>query len=190
MLLGADRVIAIDRYQYRLDMTEKIIGAETLNYEETDIGAELRERSGGRGPDVCIEAVGMEAHSRGPQYLYDQIKQQLRLQTDRPTAVRQAIDTCRKAGTVFVLGVFSGLVDKFPLGQVMNKGLTLRSGQMHGERYIPMLLDRMARGEIKSGHLATHQMSLDEAPRGYELFKNKEDGCVRPVFSPNGARHT
>jgi threonine dehydrogenase-like Zn-dependent dehydrogenase len=122
ILLGAERVIAIDRFEYRLRMTEKHVGAETLNYEQTDVGAELRERSGGRGPDVCIEAVGLEAHSPGPEYLYDQVKQRLRLQTDRPTAVREAIYNCRKGGTVFVLGVFGGLVDKFPLGAVMNKG--------------------------------------------------------------------
>src|SRR6266545_5009802 len=161
------------------------MGAETLNYEQTDIGGELRERTGGRGPDVCIEAVGMEAHSAGPQYLYDQVKQQLRLETDRPAAVREAIYHCRKGGSVFVLGVFGGLVDKFPLGALMNKGLTLRSAQMHGHRYIPMLLDRMARGELVTEHLATHTMPLDDGPQGYKMFKEKLDGCVRSVFLPN-----
>jgi len=184
-LLGAERVIVIDRYDYRLAMTERYIGAETLNYEQTDIGGELRERTGGRGPDVCIEAVGMEAHSAGPQYLYDQVKQQLRLETDRPAAVREAIYHCRKGGSVFVLGVFGGLVDKFPLGALMNKGLTLRSAQMHGHRYIPMLLDRMARGELVTEHLASHTMPLDDGPQGYKMFKEKLDGCVRSVFLPN-----
>jgi threonine dehydrogenase-like Zn-dependent dehydrogenase len=186
MLLGAERVIVIDRYDYRLRMVEKIIGAETLNYESTDVQGELRERSGGRGPDVCIEAVGMEAHSPGPQFAYDQLKQQLRLQSDRPTAVREAVYACRKAGTVFILGVFGGFVDKFPLGAAMNKGLTLRGAQMHGQRYIPMLLERMARGELVTEHLATHVMPLAEGARGYKIFKDKEDECVRSVFLPNG----
>jgi threonine dehydrogenase-like Zn-dependent dehydrogenase len=184
MLLGAERVIVIDRFDYRLGMTERYVGAETINYTRTSVEAELRERTGGRGPDVCIEAVGMEAHSTGPQYLYDQVKQQLRLQQDRPTAVREAIHACRKGGTVFVLGVFAGLVDKFPLGALMNKGLTLRSAQMHGQRYIPMLLDRMARDELVTEHLATHVLPLDDGPDGYRVFKDKQDDCVRSVFTP------
>jgi threonine dehydrogenase-like Zn-dependent dehydrogenase len=188
MLLGAERVISIDRYDYRLRMTEQHIGAETVNYEQTDVGAELRERTGGRGPDVCIEAVGMEAHGPGPQFLYDQVKQQLRLETDRPIAVREAIHACRKGGSVFILGVFAGLVDKFPLGAVMNKGLTVRSAQQHGQRYIPMLLDRMQRGELTTEHLATHRLPLGEAPWGYEMFKEKLDDCVRAVFQPDGRR--
>jgi len=184
MLLGAERVIVIDRFDYRLEMTERHIGAETLNYERTDIDAELRERTGGRGPDVCIEAVGMEAHGTGPQYLYDQVKHWTRMETDRPIAVREAIMCCRKAGTVVVLGVFVGFVDKFPLGAVMNKGLTLRSAQQHGQRYIPMLLERMERGELTTEHLATHVMPLDQGARGYEIFQKKLDGCVRAVFQP------
>jgi threonine dehydrogenase-like Zn-dependent dehydrogenase len=185
VLLGADRVIVIDRFDYRLRQAATFAGAETLNYEYTDIGQELRERTGGRGPDVCIEAVGMEAHSSGPQFPYDQIKQQLRLQTDRPAALREAIHACRKGGSVFVLGVFAGAVDKFPLGAMMNKGLTVRGAQMHGQRYIPMLLERMARDELVTEHLATHVMPLDDAPEGYRIFKNKEDDCVRSVFLPN-----
>jgi threonine dehydrogenase-like Zn-dependent dehydrogenase len=185
MLLGAERVIVIDRFDYRLRMTEQHIGAETLNYEQTDVGGELLERTGGRGPDVCIEAVGLEAHGAGPQYMYDQVKQQLRLETDRPIAVREAIYNCRKGGSVFVLGVFAGLVDKFPLGALMNKGLTLRSAQQHGQRYIPMLLERMERGELVTEHLATHTLPLDQGPAGYRMFKEKLDGCVRSVFLPN-----
>jgi threonine dehydrogenase-like Zn-dependent dehydrogenase len=185
MLLGAERVLAIDRIPERLAMTERYVGCETINYQQTNIAAELLERSGGRGPDVCIEAVGMEAHSPGPQYLYDQAKQQLRLETGRPTAVREAIYNCRKGGTVVVLGVFAGAVDKFPLGAVMNKGLTLRAAQQHGQRYIPMLLERMQQGELVTEHLATHVMPLEDAPRGYELFKDKRDGCVRAVFTPS-----
>jgi threonine dehydrogenase-like Zn-dependent dehydrogenase len=186
VLLGADRVMVIDRYDNRLSQAEKYAGAETLNYERTSVEAELREFSGGRGPDVCIEAVGMEAHTPGPQFLYDQVKQQLRMQTDRPAAVRDAIHACRKGGSVFVLGVYAGFVDKFPLGALMNKGLTVRGAQMHGQRYIPMLLDRMARGELVTEHLATHTMPLADGPEGYRMFKNKEDDCVRAVFLPNG----
>ncbi|MFC7920903.1 zinc-dependent alcohol dehydrogenase [Streptomyces cinereoruber] len=184
MLLGAERVFSIDRLSERLAMTERFIGSETLDYTATDVAAELRERTGGRGPDVCIEAVGMEAHSDGLVHLYDQVKQQLRLQTDRPTAVRQAVHACRKAGTVFVLGVFTGLVDKFPLGAVVNKGLTVRGAQMHGQRYVPMLLDRLAAGELRTSHLATHTVTLDEAPKAYDMFKHKTDGCVRAVIRP------
>ncbi|MFB4313933.1 zinc-dependent alcohol dehydrogenase [Actinomadura sp. 21ATH] len=184
MLLGAERVISIDRIPERLAMTREHIGSETIDYTATDVGAELRERTGGRGPDVCIEAVGMEAHTAGPQHWYDQAKQQLRMQTDRSSAVREAIYACRKGGSVFVLGVFAGAADKFPLGALMNKGLTLRGAQMHGQRYIPMLLDRVAAGELSTRHLATHQLSLDQAPRGYDLFKHKKDGCVRAIFRP------
>jgi threonine dehydrogenase-like Zn-dependent dehydrogenase len=185
ILLGADKVIAIDRYKYRMDMMRDEIGAEVINYETTDVVAELRERSGGRGPDVCIEAVGLESHSPLPTYRLEQLKQQTRvLQTDRGHSIREAIIACRKGGTVFDLGVFVGLVDKFPLGALMNKGLTLRGAQQHGERYIPMLLERMATGELKTAHLITHQLSLEDGARGYDLFKNKKDNCVRAVFQP------
>jgi threonine dehydrogenase-like Zn-dependent dehydrogenase len=185
-LLGAEKVVVIDRLENRLAMTEKQVGVDVLNYEKVNIGDALLEYTGGRGPDVCIEAVGMEAHTDGPQHVYDQVKQQLRLQTDRPIAVREAIYNCRKGGSVFVLGVFAGFVDKFPLGAMMNKGLTVRGAQMHAPRYLSMILERMARGEIVPEYLATHVMPLDEAPHGYDIFKNKEDNCVRAVFLPNG----
>jgi threonine dehydrogenase-like Zn-dependent dehydrogenase len=184
VLLGAERVVVIDRFTERLAQVRNHIGAETLDYASTEILPELRELTGGRGPDVCIEAVGMEAHRNRIDGAFDQIKQQLRLETDRPTAVREAIMAAKKGGSVFVLGVFGGFVDKFPLGAVMNKGLTLRSAQQHGQRYIPMLLQRMAAGELKSEHLATHVMPLSEASKGYTMFKNKTDGCVRAVFRP------
>jgi threonine dehydrogenase-like Zn-dependent dehydrogenase len=185
-LLGAEKVVVIDRLENRLAMTEKHVGVDVLNYEKVNIGDALLEYTGGRGPDVCIEAVGMEAHTNGPQHVYDQVKQQLRLQTDRPIAVREAIYNARKGGSVFVLGVFAGFVDKFPLGAMMNKGLTVRGAQMHAPRYLPMIMERMARGEIVTEYLATHVMPLDEAPHGYDIFKNKEDNCVRAVFLPNG----
>ncbi|XVQ86076.1 zinc-dependent alcohol dehydrogenase [Microbispora siamensis] len=184
LLLGAERVIAIDRYPERLAMTARHVGCEVIDYTSTDVTAELRERTGGRGPDVCVEAVGMEADSTGIQRVYDGIKQQLRLEQDRPIAVREAIHACRKGGSVFVLGVFAGFVDKFPLGALMNKGLTLRGAQQHGQRYIPKLLDLIAKGDLKPSYLATHTMTLDEGPKGYDMFKHKKDGCVRAVFRP------
>ncbi|MCO8276880.1 alcohol dehydrogenase catalytic domain-containing protein [Actinoplanes sp. TRM 88003] len=159
-LLGADRVLVIDRYDNRLRQVEKHIGAETINYERTDVVATLLDRSGGRGPDVCLEAVG------------------------RPGTVGEAVTACRKGGSVFVLGLFAGLVDRFPLGAISVKGLTVRSARMHGQRYIPMLLQRMAKGELTTEHLATHVMPLEEAPEGYRLFRTREDGCVRAVFRP------
>ncbi|MGV9281822.1 zinc-dependent alcohol dehydrogenase [Streptomyces sp. NPDC003730] len=184
MLLGAERVIAIDRFPERLAMTAEHVGCETIDYTQTDVGGELLERSGGRGSDVCIEAVGMEAHTDGPVNLYDKAKQQLRLESDRPSALREAIYHCRKGGSVFCLGVFGGLIDKFPMGALLNKGLTLRGAQQMGQNYIPMLLERIAAGELKTDHLMTHPMSLDEGPKGYDMFKNKKDGCVRAVLQP------
>ena len=184
MLLGAERVIVIDRLAERLSSAARHVGCEVLDYSATSVSAELMEATAGRGVDVAIEAVGMEAHGRGLSYAYDQVKQQLRLQTDRPTAVREAIYNTRKGGTVFVLGVFALAVDKFPLGAVLNKGLTVRGAQMHGQRYIPMLLDRMERGELVTEHLATHVMPLEQGPEGYRMFKEKEDGCLRAVFTP------
>jgi threonine dehydrogenase-like Zn-dependent dehydrogenase len=187
MLMGAERVVVIDRLPERLHQVQRHIGAETLDYTRDDVVAELKERTGGRGPDVCIEAVGMEAHTPGPQYLYDKVKQQLRLQSDRPPALREAIYACRKGGSLFVLGVFGAVIDKFPMGALMNKGMTLRGAQQHGHRYIPRILEHIAAGELSTEHLATHVMSLDEGPRGYRMFKEKQDGCVRAVFRPDGA---
>jgi threonine dehydrogenase-like Zn-dependent dehydrogenase len=186
MLRGAERVVVIDRLANRLAQVRTHVGAETLDHSRVDVPAALREMTGGRGPDVCIEAVGMEAHAKGVVHLVDQVKQQLRLQTDRPGAVREAIYACRKGGTVFTLGVFGGFVDSFPLGAVMNKALTLRGAQQHGHRYIPEILERMSRDEVRTEHLATHVMPLDDGPKGYRMFKEKEDGCVRSVFRLDG----
>jgi Zn-dependent alcohol dehydrogenase len=149
-------------------------------------GCRSPTRSPSRSPDGLDDTTALFASDSAPTgwMSAEQAKQLLRLETDRPHALRQAILACRKGGTVFVLGVFAGMVDKFPMGALMNKGLTLRSAQQHGERYIPMLLERMASGELRTAHLATHPMPLDEGPRGYELFKHKQDGCVRSVFQP------
>jgi len=183
-LMGAERVIAIDRLPERLAMAAEHADVETLNYEDTDSVLEaLREMTGGRGPDKCIEAVGMESHGTGAQYAYDRAKQALHLHTDRADPLREAIVACRKGGIVSVLGVY-GLLDKFPMGVVMNKGLTIRSAQQHGQRYVTTLLEHAQRGELRTSHLCTHELPLEEAPHGYELFKHKQDGCVRAVFRP------
>jgi threonine dehydrogenase-like Zn-dependent dehydrogenase len=183
-LMGAERVIAIDRFPERLRMASENAGAETIDYTAVDsVVGELKAMTGGRGPDACIDAVGMEAHGTGMEHTYDRVKQSLRLHTDRATALRQAIRACRKGGTLSVLGVY-GLTDKFPMGVIMNKGLTVRSAQQHGQRYVPQLLEHAAEGDLDPSYLATHEFSLEESPRGYELFKEKEDGCVRAVFTP------
>ncbi len=184
MLMGAGRVIAIDRLPERLALARDKVGAETIDYTDSDSTLEqLREMTGGRGPDACIEAVGMEAHGTGPQYAYDRVKQALHLQTDRGSALREAIVACRKGGTLSVVGVY-GAIDKFPLGVIINKGLTMRAAQQHGQRYMPRMMEHLQRGELDTSFLVTHRMSLEESPRGYEIFKNKEDGCVRAVFAP------
>lgn len=183
-IMGAERVIAIDRLPERLAMAAEHCDVETLNYEQTDSVVEsLREMTGGRGPDACIEAVGMEAHGTGIQHAVDRAKQALRVHTDRGDALREAIMACRKGGVVAVLGVY-GMIDSFPMGAVLNKGLTIRSAQQHGQRYVPTLLEHAQRGDLSTAHLCTHELALEEAVRGYELFKTKEDGCVRAVFRP------
>ena len=183
-LMGAGRVIAIDRFPERLALAAKHAGAETINYAEVDSVLDLlKEMTAGRGPDACIEAVGMEAHGTGAQYAYDRVKQALRLETDRGTALREAILACRKGGTLSVIGVY-GLMDKFPMGAIMNKGLTMRTAQQHGQAYVPRLLEHAARGELDPSYLATHRFPLEDAPKGYDMFKHKTDGCVRAVFTP------
>jgi threonine dehydrogenase-like Zn-dependent dehydrogenase len=184
-LLGAERVIAIDRFPERLQMAREHADAETIDYTAVDSVLEtLKEMTGGRGPDACIDAVGMEAHGTGLQHAYDKVKQLLHLETDRGEALRQAILACRKGGSLSILGVY-GLMDKFPIGDIMNKGLTVRSAQQHGQKYVPRLLEHAVRGELDPSYLMTHRFSLEDAPRGYEMFKKKEDGCVRVVFTPN-----
>ncbi|MBY8873821.1 glutathione-dependent formaldehyde dehydrogenase [Micromonospora sp. PLK6-60] len=178
-LRGADRVIVIDRHPERLDMAERHAGAETLHFEHTDVPAELRERSGGRGPDVCVEAVGADAEPG--RSLADRFGVG---RAERPIAVREAVHACRKGGTVVVLGTFAGFVDTFPLGAVMQKGLTLHGARQHGQRYIPRLLNMMARDQLATEHLATHRLPLEQGPGGYALFRDRADGCVRTVFAP------
>jgi threonine dehydrogenase-like Zn-dependent dehydrogenase len=143
------------------------------------------EMTGGEGPDACIDAVGMEAHAPGILYMYDRTKQALMLETDRPLALRQAILSCRNGGTVSVIGVYGGFIDKFPMGSVMNRSLTIRSGQCHVQRYMRPLLERIQNKEIDPSFVITHRMNLDEAPEGYDMFLNKTDDCVKVVLKPN-----
>ncbi len=183
-LLGAERVIAIDRFEYRLRMAREQGGAETLNYEQTDVLVALKEMTGGRGPDACIDAVGMEAHGSDVVGAYDKLKQSARMETDRPTALRQVIMACRNGGTLSVAGAYSGFVDKMPLGSIMNRSLTIRTGQTHVQRYMRPLLQRIQNGEIDPSFIVTHRMSLSDAPRAYEMFRDKRDDCVKVVLTP------
>jgi threonine dehydrogenase-like Zn-dependent dehydrogenase len=184
-MLGAARVIAIDRFPYRLRMARERSGAETLDYTEVDSVVEaLKDMTGGRGPDACIDAVGMEAHHHGPLYAYDRAKQAARIEMDRGYAIREAIQSCRSGGTIAIMGGYYGLMDKFPLGSLMNRSLTIRTGQCHVQRYLRPLLERVANGDIDPSFIVTHRLPLADAPRGYEMFKNKEDDCVKVVLKP------
>jgi threonine dehydrogenase-like Zn-dependent dehydrogenase len=183
-LLGAERVIAIDRFPYRLRMARDKAGAETINYEEADVYETLMEMTAGRGPDACIDAVGLEAHAPGLLHAYDRVKQAVMLESDRPVALREAIMACRNGGTVSVIGVYGGFVDKFPMGSVMNRSLTIRTGQTHVHRYLRPLLERIQKGEIDPSFIITHTMPLDDAPHGYEIFVNKQDDCEKIVLKP------
>jgi threonine dehydrogenase-like Zn-dependent dehydrogenase len=182
-MLGAERIIAIDRFPYRLEMARTKAGAtDVINYDEVDVGEALKELTGGRGPDACIDAVGMEAHGHGLHYFYDRAKQAAKIQMDRAIALRQAIRACRNGGIVSVIGVYAGFIDKFPMGSIMNRGLTLRSGQCHVHRYMKPLLARIERGDIDPTFIITHRMQLDDAPKGYDLFLGKEDECMKVVL--------
>ena len=182
-LLGAGRVIAIDRVLERLALAERG-GAEAIDYRDADVVEELKERTGGRGPDACIDAVGMEAHGTSLVARVDRLKQAVRLGTDRPHVLREAIQACRKGGTVSIPGVYGGFLDKVPIGAAFAKGLTLRMGQTHVHRYLRPLLEHVERGTIDPSFVITHRLPLEEAPRAYEMFRAKEDGCVKVVLRP------
>jgi threonine dehydrogenase-like Zn-dependent dehydrogenase len=184
-LLGAERVIGIDRFPYRLRRAQEKAGAEIINYEETNVLEALKEMTAGRGPDACIDAVGLEAHHGNPaMYAYDRTKQMARLETDRPFAIREAIMACANGGTVSIIGVYGGLVDKFPLGSLMNRSLTVRTGQCHVQKYMKPLLDRIRNGDIDPSFVISHQMSLSDAPKGYKMFRDKQDDCNKVVLKP------
>jgi len=186
-LLGAERVIVIDRFPYRLRVVAENTGAETINYEQiTNVREALKQLTGGRGPDSCIDAVGLEAHHHSlPVYAYDKAKQMSRTESDRPYALRQAILACRSGGIVSVVGVYGGFIDKFPMGAVMNRALTIKAGQCHVHKYMRPLLERIEKGELDPSFIITHRMSLNETPQGYDLFKQKQDECLKVVLSAN-----
>jgi threonine dehydrogenase-like Zn-dependent dehydrogenase len=183
-LLGAERVIAIDDVPERLQMARDQSGAETLDFSTKDVFEELKEMTGGIGPDACIDAVGLEAHGMTVDAVYDRVKAALMLATDRPHALRQAINACRKGGTVSVPGVYGGFLDKIPFGAAFSKGLTIRMGQTHVHRYLRPLLARIEQGEIDPRFVITHRIPLENAPHGYDIFNNKENDCIKIVLKP------
>jgi threonine dehydrogenase-like Zn-dependent dehydrogenase len=184
-MLGAERIVAIDRFEDRLAMARMRAGAtDIINYEVLDVYDTLMDMTGGVGPDACIDAVGTEAHMPGPLYAYDRFKQALMLESDRPFALRQAIMACRNGGTVSVIGVYGGFIDKFPMGSFMNRSLTMRTGQCHVHRYMKPLLERIQKGDIDPSFVISHRMKLDQAPEGFAKFLNKEDHCTKIVLTP------
>ena len=182
-LLGAERVISLDRIPARLAKA-KFAHAETIDNSAGGVQEKLKEMTGGRGPDSCIDAVGMEAHGAPIADLYDRAKQAVHLETDRPHALREAIQACRKGGTVSVAGVYGGMMDGFPIGPAFAKGLTFRMGQTHVQKYMRPLLDRIVAGELDPSFIITHRMKLDDGPAAYEKFAGKEDGCIKVVMTP------
>lgn len=185
-LLGAERVIVIENIPERINLATQI-GCEVINFDEDNeqnLFDQLKEMTGGRGPDSCIDAVGMEAHGTSPGEIYDWVKMGLRLATDRPNALRQAIQACRKAGTVSVPGVYAGFLDKMPFGAAFNKGLTFKMGQTSVHKYIKPLLERIEKGEIDPSFLITHTLPLGAGAEAYETFKHKRDGCIKVVLKP------
>jgi threonine dehydrogenase-like Zn-dependent dehydrogenase len=183
-MLGAERVIAIDRFPERLRMARELSKAETIDYEEVSVLEALKAMTGGRGPDACIDAVGMEAHGVGMLGMYDKVKQAMRLETERPIALREALMACRNGGTLSIAGVYGGFMDKMPIGSLMNRSLTIRTGQTHVQRYMGKLLERIQNGDIAPDMIITHRLPLEEAAHGYEMFKNKQDECVKVVLRP------
>jgi threonine dehydrogenase-like Zn-dependent dehydrogenase len=182
-LMGAERIIAIDRFPYRLNMAVQRAGAtDAINYEEGDLYEKLKELTGGRGPDACLDCVGMEAHGHGVQFAMDRAKQIGKLQLDRAVALRDCILTCATGGTVSVVGVYAGFIDKFPMGSLMNRGLTLRAGQCHVHRYVPQLMEHIQAGRLDPTFIITHRMSLEEAAHGYDIFMHKEEECMKIIL--------
>jgi len=186
-LLGADRVIAIDRFPERLRKARNDCRAETLNYEEVEVLDALREMTGGRGPDACIDAVGMEGYAHGFFGTYDRVKKSLRVATDRPTSLREAILACRNGGTVSVPGVYGGFLDKMPFGSIVNRALTLKSGQTHVQRYLRPLLGMVEEGRIDPSFVISHRLPLEDAPRAFAMFRDKRDECIKVVLKPGTA---
>jgi threonine dehydrogenase-like Zn-dependent dehydrogenase len=184
-LLGAGRVIALDTVPERLEMARQG-GAETLDDEDKEVQEKLRDMTKGRGPDHCIDAVGMEAHGTTIDAVYDRVKTAVKLETDRSHALRAAIFACAKGGTVSIPGVYGGFLDKFPLGGAFAKGLTLRMGQTNVHRYLPRLLDYIAQGKIDPSFVITHRIALEDAAAGYKTFHEKKEQCIKVVLKPHG----
>jgi threonine dehydrogenase-like Zn-dependent dehydrogenase len=184
-LLGAERVIAIDRFPERLQLALDV-GAETINYETdtNDLVETLKQMTGGRGPDHVIDAVGMEAHGHGIMAHVDRGKQFMKLQLDRANVLRQCIQACGKGGTVSIPGVYIGFIDKFPMGQAFAKGLTFKMGQTHMQKYLRPLLQRIEQGDIDPSRIITHRVTLEQGPDMYKTFRDKKDGCVKVVMKP------
>ncbi len=182
-MLGAERVIAIDRYPERLRMAREG-GADIIDYEDNNVLDVLRDMTGGVGPDACIDAVGMESHAANILYAVDRVKQEMKIESDRPLALREAILACKNGGTVSVIGVYGGFVDMFPIGAVMNRSLTIKAGQCHVQRYLRPLLDRIVRGDIDPSFVITHQLPLEQAPEAFNIFRNKQDECIKVVLKP------
>ena len=185
-LLGAEKVISIDRFPERLKLAQEA-GATILNYMEVDVQGELKAHTGGRGPDSCIDAVGMESHGITPDAVYDKVAQLTKAVTDRAHVLREAIMACRKGGTVSLPGVYGGIVDKIPMGAAHGKGLTFKMGQTHTHRYIPRLMKHIQNGDLDPTFLITHRMKLEEAPEAYKMFKEKTHDCVKVVLTPHSA---
>jgi threonine dehydrogenase-like Zn-dependent dehydrogenase len=184
-MFGAGRVIAIDRVPERLRMAEKYGKAETINFEEHKVYDRLQEMTKGRGPDRCIDAVGCEAHSTGAiDAVMDKVKTAVLLGTDRAHVLRETIMCCRKGGTISVPGAYVGFPDKIPFGAFMNKGLTLKTGQTHMQRYMKPLLEKIETGKIDPSFVITHRVRLEDAPDAYRTFRDKQDGCIKVVLKP------
>ena len=184
-MFGAGRVIAIDHVPERLEMARKYGNAETIDFTQNEVYDVLQDLTKGRGPDRCIDAVGAEAHGTGGiDAVVDKVKAAVKLTTDRGHVLRQAIFCCRKAGTISVPGVYIGFPDKFPMGALMNKGITLKTGQTHMQRYMKPLLEKVENGSIDPSFVITHRLKLDQAPVGYETFRDKKDGCIKVVLQP------
>lgn len=188
-LLGAERVIAIDSVPERLEMARQHSGAEVINFEHDDVFDRLMTMTGRRGPDACIDAVGLEAHGATFDAYIDKAKTSTFLATDRPNALRQAIHACRKGGTVSIPGVYGGFLDKIPLGAAFQKGLTFKMGQTHVMRYMKPLLEHIERGELDPSFVITHRLPLDDAPRAYKVFRDKHDHCIKVVLKPGSTVH-
>jgi threonine dehydrogenase-like Zn-dependent dehydrogenase len=183
-MLGAERVIGIDRLPERLRLARDEGGAEVLNYDEVDVVEALKTLTGGRGPDHCIDAVGLEAHGATLDALYDVAMQTIMMETDRPHVLRQAIQACRKGGTVSIPGVYGGFIDKVPMGAAFNKALTFKMGQTHMQAYMEPLLNRVQEGEIDPSFVISHQVSLDDGPKAYDMFLHKKDKAIKFVLKP------